>query len=149
MSLDVYLTLKGTSTEKGSGIFVREDGKIKEISRQEWDEKFPDKEPVVMVQDDDPGEVFWYNITHNLANMAHKAGIYKYLWRPEEINVTKASQLIKPLSKGLKKLRDDPEYFKTFNPSNGWGNYEGLVEFVEAYLKACQEWSNAIINVSK
>ena len=42
-------------------------------------------------------ELFNANITHNLGEMARKAGIYHYLWRPEEIDITFASELIDPL----------------------------------------------------
>jgi hypothetical protein len=94
-------------------------------------------------------EVYTDNITHNLNEMAEAAGIYKYLWRPEEINVTKAEQLIKPLSKGLAILKDDPVKFQKFNPSNGWGNYDILVSFVENYLEACKEYPEAEISVSR
>ena len=46
MSLNVYLTLKGSENHhEGSGIFVRENGETKEITRAEWDEKFPGREP--------------------------------------------------------------------------------------------------------
>ena len=31
--------------------------------------------------------------------MADEAGIYKYLWSPEEIGITKAEQFIEPLKK--------------------------------------------------
>jgi hypothetical protein len=84
-----------------------------------------------------PTEVYWRNITHNLVPMADKAGIYQHLWRPDEIGVRKASQLIEPLRKGLALLQDEPERFKRLNPDNGWGSYEGLVQFVDDYLKAC------------
>jgi hypothetical protein len=83
------------------------------------------------------------NITHNLNKMAEIVGLYKYLWRPDEIGVTKASQLIEPLIIGLKKLREDQLYLETFNPSNGCGNYYQLVEFVRLYLNACKEFPNA------
>ena len=36
------------------------------------------------------------NITHNLGAMAREAGIYEACWRPEEIGITKAAQLIEP-----------------------------------------------------
>ncbi len=62
------------------------------------------------------------NITHNLGDMAEEAGIYKHLWRPEEIGITKAVQLVEPLSKGLSFMKSDPERFKKFNAENGWGN---------------------------
>lgn len=51
-----------------------------------------------------PTEVFGSNITHNLGEMAEEAGIYKHLWRPEEIGITKADQLIAPLREGLARL---------------------------------------------
>lgn len=93
-------------------------------------------------------EIYEANITHNLTEMADKAGIYKHLWCPEEIKITKAKQLIEPLRKGLKKLRDKPEKFIKYNPSNGWGTYEGLVSFVEDYLSACIENPEATVEAS-
>lgn len=94
--------------------------------------------------------VFEYNITHNLNKMADAAGIYKELWRPDEIGITHAHQLIEPLTKGLAKLKSDPKKYKAhYNPSNGWGNYEGLVKFVESYLKAARANPNAKIGVSR
>ena len=68
-----------------------------------------------------PCEVYSANITHNLGKMASEAGIYKCLWRPEEVEITKAKELIEPLSRGLALLKGDPERFKAFNASNGWG----------------------------
>jgi len=146
MSLDIYLTMVGTSRPVGSGIFVREDGQTKEISREEWDEKFPNREPVVAVCEEET-YVFSANITHNLTTMADEAGIYEYLWRPEDKNITHAHQLINPLDTGLKLLKKYPDRFKELNPSNGWGDYKGLVSFVEEYLKACKRYPTAEIRV--
>lgn len=94
-----------------------------------------------------PCEVFSANITHNLNAMAGAAGIYKHLWRPEEIGVTKAGELIQPLRDGLSRLRADPDKFAQFNPENGWGSYDGLVEFVSNYLAACEESPEADVRV--
>jgi hypothetical protein len=96
-----------------------------------------------------PTDVFQDNITHNLGTMAMEAGIYKYLWRPEELGIYKAGQLVEPLRAGLSLLRVAPERFKKFNPSNGWGSYEGLVEFVARYLKACEADPTADVRVSR
>jgi hypothetical protein len=89
------------------------------------------------------------NVTHNLNRMAEAAGIYKHLWRPDEIEITKASQLIAPLQAGLQKLVADSDYYKRFNPENGWGSYDGFVRFVQAYLAACQENPTADVHVSR
>lgn len=94
-------------------------------------------------------EYYQANITHNLNTMAARAGIYEYLWRPDELGVTKASELIEPLIKGLADLKARPEYFKTFNSPNGWGMYEHFVPFVEKYLEACKDNPDALIEVDR
>lgn len=96
-----------------------------------------------------PTTIFSLNITHNLNKMAEEAGIYKHLWRPDEIEITHAHQLIAPLKAGLELLKSDPKRFKKFNPSNGWGEYAGLVSFVEQYLAACEENPDALVDVSR
>lgn len=93
--------------------------------------------------------VYDASITHNLNRMADEAGIYKYLWRPEEINISKAEQLIKPLEEGLALLKSDPERFKKLNPTNGWGTYDYLVNFVVGYLAACRDNPDATIRISR
>lgn len=93
--------------------------------------------------------VYEGNITHNLNAMAQGAGIYMELWRPEEMGITKAGQLIEPLTRGLKLLKSDPERFKRFNAPNGWGTYRDLVGFVERYLDACIENPDARVEVSR
>lgn len=149
MSLDVSLILSNTDVKNGgSGIYVREDGQTKEISQLEWDEKFPGREPVVLDYQDD-NEIYTANITRNLGQMAKRAGIYKHLWRPEELEITQAGQLIVPLKIGLGRLKLHPDMYKEFNPSNGWGDYEGLVSFVEEYLAACKDYPMAEIRISR
>lgn len=97
----------------------------------------------------EPVNVYSRNITHNLNTMAAEAGIYKHLWRPEELEITKAHQLIEPLRQGLKTLKSDPKHFKQFNAKNGWGIYEDFVDFVSDYLRACEENPNADIEISR
>lgn len=89
------------------------------------------------------------NITHNLGKMASEAGIYDAVWRPEENGITKGRQLIEPLEAGIALLRSDPERFKQFNASNGWGLYENFVPWLEKYLLACKEYPDANVRVSR
>lgn len=152
MSLDVYLTLpEPVKVATGSGIFVREGGQTVEITREEWNERFPDREPVTAHRDDDyeTNEVFHANITHNLNTMAEEAGIYQHLWRPEEIGITKARQLIEPLTIGLALMKRDPERFIALNPPNGWGSYEDFVPWIWRYIDACCEYPDAEVSVSR
>lgn len=154
MSLEVSLRTPGVSrvVPASSGIFVREDGATREISVEEWNAKHPGM-PAVQEADRDVSfetdEVFGANITHNLNGMAEAAGLYPCLWRPAEIGIRTASDLIKPLGIGLRKLIDDPDTFKKFNPTNGWGNYDALVKFVARYLAACIENPTAIVSVNR
>lgn len=96
-----------------------------------------------------PTDVYWSNITHNLGPMAKEAGIYMHLWRPDEIGVTKAAELIGPLRAGLALLKADPERFEKFNATNGWGMYDDFLRFVEEYLMACEATPDADVSVSR
>ena len=152
MSLDVSLILPGAKRKPGSGIWVRDCGETRQITREEWDERFPGREPVAIREPEDvvmDDEVYERNITHNLNKMADAAGIYKACWRPEEIGITHAKQLIPLLKVGLERLLADPEKFREFNPKNGWGNYEGLVNFVSDYLAHCEQYPEATVSVSR
>ena len=94
-------------------------------------------------------EVFTANITHNLNKMAEEAGIYEHLWRPDEIGVTHASQLIEPLKTGIALMKSDPKRFKKLGPPNGWGTYHDFVPWLEEYLKACEENPDAEVEVPR
>lgn len=96
-----------------------------------------------------PCVVFEANITHNLGQMAGEAGIYQYMWRPEEINIVKACELIEPLTAGLALMRSDPARFKAFDAKNGWGTYDQFLPWIEKYLDACKENSDADVRVSR
>ena len=97
----------------------------------------------------DTNDLYWANITHNLGEMADKAGIYKALWRPEEIGAEYAKDIIEVVEKGLEDLKARPEYFEQFNSPNGWGMYEHFVPFVADYLEALKEYPDAKISVSR
>lgn len=148
MSLDVYLTLPGAApAEQGSGIFVREGGRTREVARAEWDRTHPGREPYVCKYSGEPGRAYHGNVTHNLGRMARAAGVYMPLWRPEECGITKARELVAPLSAGLAALESNLAGYRALNPENGWGTYEGLVAFVREYLEACRRWPDAEVSV--
>lgn len=94
-------------------------------------------------------ELFSANITHNLGDMADAAGIYKACWRPEEIGITHARQLIEPLRAGLALLESDPARFKAYDSPNGWGLYVNFVPWVREYLEACESFPDAAVRVSR
>lgn len=93
--------------------------------------------------------LFSSNITHNLGSMAREAGIYMHLWRPEEIGITRARELVKPLQDGLELLEADQRRFKKFNSPNGWGMYEHFVPWVREYLQACRRFPDALVEAMR
>jgi len=94
-------------------------------------------------------ELYSANTTHNLVPMAKEAGIYKQLWKPEEIGISKAGQLIRSLRAALVLMKARPTRFKKLNPKNGWGCYDNFVHWIERYLAACEEHPDAKIQVSR
>lgn len=154
MSLDVYLfeKIKVDRTYKlRRAMFESDDGDEMEIYAYEWADgpicgKIPLPEFFVEYQ---VRTVYWSNITHNLNKMAAAAGIYEPLWRAEEHGFERAEQLIEPLSRGLRKLKENPDYCRQFDAKNGWGTYEHFTPWVGEYLRACKESPQACVRTSR
>ena len=94
-------------------------------------------------------QYFRKSITHNLARMANECGLYEALWRPERNEIEIAEQMIPFLREGLKILQEDEEKLIHLEPENGWGSYEGLLEFVRKYYAACMENPDAELRISR
>ena len=103
----------------------------------------------VTLFDENDCEVFSANITHNLNTMAGEAGLYKPLWRPEEIQALRAMDLIPYLELGIQKLVQYPSHYSTFNASNGWGTYDKFLPWCCRYLEACRKYPNSHITISR
>jgi hypothetical protein len=93
--------------------------------------------------------VWSFNITHNLTEMASALGVYEALWRPEEIGIKYARDLIEPLKKADKELSENGYSYDKYNPDNDWGTREGLTKMVREYLEACKAYPNALIHISR
>lgn len=96
-----------------------------------------------------PATVHQGNITHNLGPMAREAGIYQHCWRPEEIGITHARQLIEPLRAAVAAMRADPARFERHDSPNGWGRYVHFLPWLERYLAACEEYPDAEVSVCR
>ena len=104
-----------------------------------------------------PVEVYTGNITHNLGEMARAVPVgngltlYNILWRPDECipPLTVGKELTVHLSIGLSVLLDNSDYYRSFNPENYWGDYEGLVNFTRNYLMASIQHPDSTIVVSR
>lgn len=153
MSLDIYIISPEPEIKKSTGIYGRINGQTKELTPEECVQHFSDiyksveDVPVQIYENDE----FWHgNITHNLKEMAEKCDIsedpsdpidlFDLLWGnkqlAEDTDMEKVAEYTARLTKCLFKLKVNPEYFKEFNPSNGWGDYELLVSFVTDFIEA-------------
>ena len=97
----------------------------------------------------DGEEVFEWNITHNLRPMADAAGFGNAAWRPDCYGMDKASQVGPYLEAGIIQLVKRKAEMELLNPQNGWGDYEGLLDFAVAYAVACNEYPDAEVGVSR
>ena len=91
--------------------------------------------------------LFEKNITHNLSKMATELGC-KGVWKPIENNIYKAGDLIKPLSKSIKEMKNNPDVYRQFEPSNGFGALEDLLAFFEEILEKAHLHPEATIYAS-
>jgi hypothetical protein len=102
-----------------------------------------------------PTSVYDGNITHNLGLMARQVHLgnaltlYDVMWRPDEHGMRFACDISEYLDKAFNVLISEPNFFSTFNPENGWGSYEGLVDFVYEYRRACWDNPDAELQISR
>ena len=149
MSLDITIISPEPIKRKSTGIYARIDGQTRELTKEEAIAHFPDVDPDSIIEEEIETDEFWHgNITHNLREMAEDCmsfdeydqcyNLYDLLWRDTQAPFTGdyLNAYIAHLAYCLYILKNDPEHFKKFNPSNGWGTYEQLCNFVEQFIKA-------------
>ncbi len=135
MSLDIYFKKRGIDYDEINK-------KINEISSNinKLKDQLNDLEDQY-----EEGKISCHNITHNLHTMANEAGVYEVLWHPERLEINSAKDMITILENGIKTLEMNPEKYKIYNPDNGWGKYEDLVNFAKSVLNDCYQYPDAIV----
>jgi len=83
------------------------------------------------------------DVTHNVAPMWSKAGVYEALYKSEG---KRAGDLLDVLQRGIAAMRADPDGFKQLNPPNGWGNYDLALQFLEEWEALCRKHPDARIH---
>lgn len=124
MSLDLYIKTSTPVIKRGTGVYVREDGKTKELKTMaEVKERFPDADlSQIKVFEYETDEVWHENITHNMNKMADQVPIgehtlYDYLWRPDEIGITHISrEYAIAVFDGLMYLKEHKKELLPFEP---------------------------------
>jgi hypothetical protein len=65
------------------------------------------------------------NVTYNVSSMLKRAGFH-----PNVVDGMTAVNLRPIVSNAVCVIEDNREYFAQFNPSNGWGDLDGVLEFL-------------------
>lgn len=150
MSLDLYLSTKQKREHVGTGVFIREDGKTKELQTiEEVRAHFPDMDTSEIEERVyETNYLFDKNITHNLGKMADhvpcnegKNTLYHLLWRPEEHDFCKVTEQYRlMIAECLAYMLTHRTELEQYNPSNGWGSYDSLLNFVINLSKELSNW---------
>ena len=96
------------------------------------------------------------NITHNLNKVVDECGklvgkeYYELIWRPDELlsvdnGKVPVSFVLQRLPALIADLIKREKELTQYLPSNGWGTFEGLVDFLCDYLKDCYKHQNDFV----
>lgn len=143
MSLDLYIIAPEPVVRKGTGVFIRDNGKTRELTTiEEVRSHFPDADISDIKEREFIEEYVWHeNITHNMNTMAKHCpvgsnSLYEYLWRPEEIGFLKVtSDYVSGLTQGYLYLKSHKDELMQYNPpidpdtGQSWGSYDLLLNF--------------------
>ena len=86
------------------------------------------------------------NITHNHTRMAEIVpcgdyNLYRMLWHPADDGFYVLTIEYRALvAQGLAYMICNRRELEKLNPSNGWGSYDGLLDFVSEYCMAMSTW---------
>lgn len=84
----------------------------------------------------------FFGTTHNLAPMWRIAGVMDALY---ESDGHRAGEFLPVLRAGLAHMEAHPDVYTPLNPANGWGNYEGALEFLREWIAECEPRPEATI----
>jgi hypothetical protein len=72
--------------------------------------------------------------------MLKEAGLFAHGHR--DLMHAPCSEVAGVAASALRRLEADPEHYRQWNPENGWGNYEGALDFVRRLRDLCAAWSH-------
>ena len=153
MSLDLHIKSKTPILKHGTGVYVREKGRTRELeSLAEVTKYFPDADISHIKEFDYETDDLWHgNITHNMTEMADHVPIgeltlYDYLWRPKEHGFENASvDYLHGVFEGLMYLKNHKEELLPYEPDpdpktgERWGDYGLLVQFCISLINCMME----------
>lgn len=83
-----------------------------------------------------------FNMTSNVGPMWRKAGADL-----AEFEGKNAGAMVPVLDAAIGRMQANPDEYRTLNPSNGWGSYEGCLEFLQELRAEFSAHPNATVRV--
>ncbi len=68
--------------------------------------------------------------------------------RLREFHHVSCAEAAGPLAEAVKRMEADPAAYQGMNPSNGWGDYEGALDYLRRIAEACAAHPKCRIRVS-
>jgi hypothetical protein len=84
------------------------------------------------------------NITRNLTPMIRKAIGCGWF----DLQGKKAAEITEQVDDGLADMIANRDAYEELNPPNGWGDYEGCVDFLTSFAAALKDHPKAYVSVS-
>lgn len=84
------------------------------------------------------------NYTSNVAPMWTKALGY----RLADLHTKTADDALDDLRRAVQHMQDHPDVYRALEPSNGWGSYDGALDYLRRLLDACTTHPEAMIRIS-
>jgi hypothetical protein len=96
---------------------------------------------------DEPVEAYWANYTSNCAPMWLRAmpdtdGLAGMDGIPAQVAGAY-------LEAGILRMETEPDEYRALNPSNGWGDFEGQLEFLQRLAVMCRKFPLAKVRISR
>ena len=85
------------------------------------------------------------NYTRNVSPMWRDALGGKLL---SEFHDAPCSEAAGPLAGAVKRMEADPEKYRAMNPPNGWGDYEGAIDYLRRIAEACASHTKCTLWIS-
>jgi hypothetical protein len=76
--------------------------------------------------------------------------IYVILWkRLRDLHGVLCADAVPQLATAVEHMRTHPQEYEQFAPRNGWGNYEGALEFLTRIYEGCKRHPKCTIKISR
>jgi hypothetical protein len=83
-----------------------------------------------------------FNYTYNVSQMWYE--IYPDDEGMVQLDGMTGQEAAPKIQKAIEEMLSKPAKMKKFQPANGWGSYEGFLQFLKDVLEACKECPDGV-----